>query len=72
MIDQTMDSIEEKVDPANFYRANRQVIINYDAIREVEHYFARKLVVRLTVNLNEQIVVSKAKASDFLRWMENR
>ncbi|HEX3007255.1 MAG TPA: LytTR family DNA-binding domain-containing protein [Bacteroidales bacterium] len=72
MIDQTMDSIEEKVDPANFYRANRQFIINYDAIREVEHYFARKLVVRLTVNLNEQIVVSKAKASDFLRWMENR
>lgn len=68
----TMDDVEEWLNPSLFYRANRQFIVSYKAIKEVEHYFARKLVVKVPVNVPESIVVSKAKASNFLQWMENR
>jgi two-component system, LytTR family, response regulator LytT len=71
-IDYTLDEIETMIDASQFYRANRQFIIHYSAIKELEHYFARKLVVKVLVTVPESIVVSKAKASDFLRWMENR
>lgn len=71
-LDLSMDEVEGKLNPSLFYRANRQFIVNYKAIKEVEHYFARKLVVKVGITVPESIVVSKAKASDFLRWMESR
>jgi DNA-binding LytR/AlgR family response regulator len=66
----SLDELEKMIDTTKFYRANRQYLINRDFIREIEHYFARKLVVFLTIHTPEKIVVSKAKASEFLRWME--
>lgn len=66
----TMDEVEKMLDPSVFYRANRQFIINKTAIMNAEHFFARKLVVKLCVEAPENIVVSKAKASEFLHWLE--
>lgn len=67
----TMDETEKILDPADFYRANRQYLINRAAIVNAERYFARKLVVKLVVPTEEQIVVSKAKSGDFLQWLES-
>ena len=69
-ISYSLDELEAMLDSNQFYRANRQFIINRTFIREIEHYFARKLVVLLNIKTPENIVVSKAKASDFLRWIE--
>ncbi|WP_072363724.1 LytTR family DNA-binding domain-containing protein [Chitinophaga sancti] len=66
----TMEETERLLDPAVFFRANRQYLINKAAIGNAERYFARKLVIRLTVPTEEQIVVSKAKAGEFLQWLE--
>lgn len=66
----SLDDIEAALEPASFYRANRQFLINRAAIANAERSFARKLVARLVVNTPESIVVSKAKASDFLQWLE--
>lgn len=66
----TMDETERILDPALFYRANRQYLINREAIANAERYFARKLVIKLNVPTIEQIVVSKAKSAEFLQWLE--
>lgn len=65
-----LDDIEKTVDPSVFYRANRQFIVNRKAISTAEKFFARKLIAQLSVKTPEQIIVSKAKASDFLKWLE--
>lgn len=70
MVNYSLDDLEKILDTSQFYRANRQFIINKAFIREVEHYFARKLVVLLNIQTPESIIISKAKASDFLKWME--
>jgi len=54
-----------------FYRVNRQFIINRKAVGQVAQYFARKLLVKPNIDFSEQIIVSKANATDFLRWLEN-
>jgi DNA-binding LytR/AlgR family response regulator len=72
MTDYSLDEIERMVDPKQYYRANRQFILQFKAIVEVELFFARKLVVKVEVNVPNSIVISKAKASEFLDWMENR
>jgi two-component system response regulator LytT len=55
-----------------FFRLNRQYLISFRAIKEVEHYFARKLLVNLAVPVKEKILVSKEKVTSFLHWLDNR
>jgi two-component system, LytTR family, response regulator LytT len=68
---QGIDEVEQTTDPRLFYRANRQFLVNRHAIRDIERFFARKLVIKLTGDTPEPVVVSKAKASDFLAWLES-
>ena len=68
----SLDQLQHLLLPLQFYRLNRQYLVNFNAIKEVEHYFARKLLVTLFVPAAEKLLVSKEKATDFLRWLENR
>jgi len=67
----SLDELERILDPEAFYRANRQFIINRRAIVNVERFFSRKLIAKLDVQTPETVVISKAGASDFLRWLED-
>ncbi len=66
----TLEALDGMLDPSIFFKANRQFIINRKAITSIEHYFTRRLVVKLTTPSPEQIIVSKAKSSEFLKWVE--
>jgi DNA-binding LytR/AlgR family response regulator len=68
----SLEHLEKIIDPKLFYRANRQTLLAYSAIKEVEHHFDRKLLIKLVQANAESISVSKAKAPDFLKWIENR
>lgn len=66
----TLDNLENMLDPMLFFRANRQFIINRNAIINVERYFNRKFAVKL-LNINtEAIIISKQKATEFMQWLE--
>ena len=59
----------EKITAGDFYRANRQFIINRKAIANASQYFGRKLSLNLNLPFSKKILVSKEKSSDFLRWL---
>ncbi len=69
VINQPLDKLDEELDPQDFFRANRQTIINEAAIDHFETYFSGKLVVKLQNNLGDKIMISRAKASQFKDWM---
>ncbi|MBC7846365.1 MAG: response regulator transcription factor [Flavobacterium sp.] len=71
-INQSLEQIFSLLSPSMFYRLNRQYIINFNAIKEIEPYFARKLYVKLIIPTEERLLVNKEKSSSFLHWMENR
>lgn len=71
-ISQSLDQIQALLSPKQFYRLNRQYLINFSAIKEVEHYFARKLLVKLVVASPEKLLIGKEKTTAFLSWLENR
>jgi two-component system, LytTR family, response regulator LytT len=66
----SLDLLEDQLDPQLFFRANRQFIINRNAILNAERYFNRKLVVKLHQPTSEKIIVSKLKSSEFMEWLE--
>ncbi|MBC9914633.1 LytR/AlgR family response regulator transcription factor [Chitinophaga varians] len=71
-ITQSLDQVQQQLSAKQFYRLNRQYLINFAAIREVEHYFARKLLVNLQVATPEKLLIGKEKTAVFLRWLEER
>ena len=71
-INQSLDQITSSVSPTQFFRVNRQYLVNFKAIKEVEHYFLRKLYVKLVVETSDKLLINKEKSSTFLSWMEDR
>jgi len=70
-IEQKLEDIENDLDPSNFYRLNRQFIVQRDAISGIKQYFNGKLIVNVIPAHEERVVVSKAKAAEFKNWMNN-
>lgn len=66
---QSLEDLELNLSSKQFFRVNRQVLINFSSIKEIEHYFNRKLLLHLKVQFPEKITVSKEKAQTFLNWM---
>ena len=71
-ISQSLDEISHLLPSKQFFRLNRQYLISFKAVLEVEHYFARKLMVRLTITAPDKLLVGKDKVTAFLTWLENR
>jgi DNA-binding LytR/AlgR family response regulator len=63
--------MENMLNKQQFFRANRQFIINRDIIRGVEHHFNRRLLVDTICQTPEVIIISRLKVQDFLRWLES-
>lgn len=67
----TLEEVEELLDPKQFFRANRQFIINIDAIQTVKPVENSKLIIRLKEpNHKLEIDMSRLKSPEFKKWMD--
>jgi DNA-binding LytR/AlgR family response regulator len=71
VISKTLDVLEKAVSAQQFYRINRQMIVNRHAIKDVESYPNQRIVVHLNVPTPEDAVVPRLKVKAFLSWIEN-
>lgn len=66
----TLEEIEELLDPQVFYRANRQCILHIDAIQSVRPQENQKLTVYLKAPLKLEADISREKAPGFKKWLD--
>jgi two-component system, LytTR family, response regulator LytT len=71
-VNYSLEQIQQLLPGKQFFRLNRQYLINFNAVKEVEHYFARKLLVNPVIPVKEKLLVSREKVSEFLHWLDNR
>lgn len=66
----SLDELMRQLDHTVFYRANRQYIININAIKTIQVYGNSQL--RLVIKPNEpgDIVISKNKVAEFKKWLD--
>jgi two-component system response regulator LytT len=69
LIDYTLDQLEKSLNPGKFFRANRQYIIEFSAVDRVHQYFQSKLKVELVPKPEEEVVISRERASEFRLWL---
>jgi two-component system, LytTR family, response regulator LytT len=72
VLNYSLDHIQHLLSKTQFFRLNRQYLINFHAVKEAECYFARKLLVSLIVSVADKLLVPREKVSGFLEWLENR
>ena len=68
----SLEQIQNLLPEKQFFRLNRQYLVNFNAVKEVEHYFARKLLVTPVIPIKDKLIVSKEKVTGFLHWLDNR
>ncbi len=65
-----MEEMEKALDPEQFFRINRQMMLNRAAIREIAPYFNRKVIIKLPFVLSQNVIVSRLKVTPFMNWVE--
>lgn len=70
IIDYTLESLEEIIDPKVFFRTNRSYIINISAIQDVVVYSNSRLKITPNVKWDDEIIVSREKVNDFKQWFD--
>lgn len=65
---ESLEELEEELDPATFFRANRQYLVSYGSISGIHAYFNGKLSVYLK-KLQESLIISKERAGEFKQWL---
>ncbi|MBB4034845.1 DNA-binding LytR/AlgR family response regulator [Dysgonomonas hofstadii] len=67
----TLEQIIVSLNPADFYRANKQFIISRDSVKNITIWFDNRLLITLDIEVPERVYISKNKASEFKMWVVN-
>lgn len=71
IINFTLEKLEPLLDPHDFFRINRKMIVHCKAIDQIKPYFNNRLKLFLKgIKPNEDMVISRERVSDFKAWAE--
>lgn len=70
LVDYTLEELEKLLNPAHFFRLNRQYIGALPAVKKIHTYFNGKLKLELCPEPVQEILVSREKAGVFKAWLE--
>ncbi|MDR0749122.1 MAG: LytTR family DNA-binding domain-containing protein [Tannerellaceae bacterium] len=65
----TLENILQMLNPAAFFRANKQFIVAKDVITDITIWFDSRLLIELNIEVPERIYISKNRASEFRQWI---
>jgi len=68
-MDHNLDALEKMLDPKEYFRINRQYLINLKSIQDMRTYSKARVIVTLQPQAKEQPVVSSERAADFKNWL---
>lgn len=69
IVDYTLESLEQQLDPKQFFRLTRGCIASIDSIRDVSKHFNSRLKIKLTPEYTGELLVSRVRVEDFLKWL---
>ncbi|MEO9805123.1 MAG: LytTR family DNA-binding domain-containing protein [Reichenbachiella sp.] len=70
IIDYKLDELLELLDPIEFFRLSRKYISNIHSVKMVNKYFNSRLEVLIEPSPKDQILISRVRVPDFLKWLE--
>jgi DNA-binding LytR/AlgR family response regulator len=70
LLDPTLSQLEKQLQPADFFRINRHLIIHINSISKVHTWLGGRLKVDLSVPAhNNDTIISRERVNDFKEWL---
>ncbi|MEZ5071116.1 MAG: LytTR family DNA-binding domain-containing protein [Bacteroidales bacterium] len=69
-LEDSLDRLEEMLDPGQFFRINRQYIVSYKAIDRIRVLSRSRITVELRPATREPLKVSSSRAHNFRSWLD--
>ncbi|WP_124980849.1 LytR/AlgR family response regulator transcription factor [Nonlabens xiamenensis] len=70
LIDNKLESLENELDPEQFFRISRQAIVNVNAIDDMIHHTNSRLKVKINSFNEFDLIVSRERVKDFKNWLD--
>lgn len=70
LIDETLEQLEDKLDPEIFFRVSRKYYVNINAIKDIISYTNSRLKIILNHFKESEIIVSRERVKEFKNWLE--
>ena len=70
IINYTLDTLVEQLNPQHFFRISRQFILNINAINSTSKHFNGRLKITVNPPFSDDIFVSRNRVSAFLAWLD--
>ena len=70
-MDQSLDQLEQLVNPLEFFRINRNYITSLQAVDQIHSYFNSRLLLKLAPSCEEEVIVSRDRVAGFKQWVDH-
>jgi DNA-binding LytR/AlgR family response regulator len=69
LLEETLENLENKLQPETFFRVSRKFFININAIKDIISYTNSRLKIILHSYNESEIIVSRERVKDFKEWI---
>lgn len=69
ILDKTLSDVESELEPARFFRVNRNFLASIDAVARCSPLGKGRLLVQLQPASGAEVTVSQERAAEFKRWL---
>ena len=69
IIEHPLDELERLLNPKDFFRINRKLILNIKAIQKISPHFNGRLKLELAPQYREEVFVARERVGDFKGWL---
>lgn len=71
VVNYSLEQLEQMLERCDFFRASRGCIVHIRAVKKVSKYFGGRLLVSLSPDCPQEVVVSRSRIGDFLKWLDD-
>jgi DNA-binding LytR/AlgR family response regulator len=69
LLENNLSQLEEQLQPKKFYRINRQLMVNIEAIAKVHTWLGGRLKLEISPSANLDTMVSRDRVNGFKEWL---
>ncbi len=70
LIENSLEQLEEQLNPKHFFRISRKFFININAINDIVSYSNTRLKIQLHKFQENELVVSRERVKEFKNWLD--
>ena len=69
LLENNLSQLEEQLQPSDFYRINRQLLVNIEAVKKVHVWLGGRLKIEVQPVTTAETIVSRDRVNRFKEWL---